>query len=62
MVHDRSAYGFIQGTMKDKMLIQARPLGKQLDREQLLIFAWNAEISAYNCAGLMASQWQKFNP
>jgi hypothetical protein len=62
MVHAQSAYGFIQRTMKDKMVIQSRPLGERLDRERLMIFAWNAGIRAYNCAGLIASQWQMFNP
>ena len=58
----RSAYGFIQLTMKDKMLIQSRPLRKRLDGEQLLTFAWNAGMREYSCAGVMASQWQMFNP
>ena len=62
MVHARSTYGFIKLTMKDKMLIQSRPLGKRLDRERLLIFAWDAGIRAYNCADLIASQRQMFNP
>jgi hypothetical protein len=48
--------------MKDFMLIQSRPLGERLDRERLMIFAWNAGIRAYNCADLIVSQWQMFNP
>lgn len=62
MVHAQSAYGFIQRTMKDKMPIQSPSFGERLDLERLLIFAWNAGISAYNCAGRIASQWQMFNP
>jgi hypothetical protein len=62
MVHDRSAYGFIKRTMKDKILIQSRPLGKRLDPERLLIFARNAGIRSYNCSDLIASQRQMFNP
>ena len=62
MVDAQSANGFIQRTMKDKMSIQSPSLGERLDREQLLIFVWNAGISAYNCAGLIASQLQMFNP
>ena len=48
--------------MKDKILIQSRPLRERLDRERLLTFAWNAAIREYNFAGLMVSQWQMFNP
>jgi hypothetical protein len=58
----RSTYGFIQRTMEDKILIQSRPLRERLDRERLLTFAWNAAIREYNFSGLMASQWQMFNP
>jgi hypothetical protein len=58
----RSAYDFIQRTMKDKILIQSRPLRERPDRDRLLTLAWNAAIREYNCAGLMASQWQMFNP
>jgi hypothetical protein len=56
------AYGFIQQTMKDKILIQSRPLRERLYQKRLLIFAWNAGIREYSCGGLMASQWQMFNP
>ncbi len=62
MVHAQSAYGFIQRTMKDKMVIQSRPLGERLDRDRLLTFAWSAGIGEYNCAGFMAGQWQMFYP
>jgi hypothetical protein len=58
----QSAHGFIQRTMKDKILIQSRPLRERPDRERLLTFAWNAAIREYNCISLMASQWQMFNP
>ncbi len=58
----RSAYDFIQRTMKDKILIQSRPLRERLDRQRLLTLVWNAAIREYNCFGTMASQWQMFNP
>jgi hypothetical protein len=57
----RSAYGFIQRTMKDMILFKLRPLRERLDRQQLLALVWNAGIREYNCLGLMASQWQMFN-
>jgi hypothetical protein len=59
---DRSAYGFIQQTMKDMILFKLRPLRERLDRQRLLALVWNAGIIEYNCLGLMASQWQTFNP
>jgi len=58
----RSAYGFIQRTMKDMMLFELRPLRERLDRQRLLALVWNAGIREYNCLGFMASQWQMFNP
>jgi hypothetical protein len=58
----RSAYGFIQRTMKDMMLFELRPLRERLDRQRLLALVWNAGIREYNCLGFMASQWQTFNP
>jgi hypothetical protein len=58
----RSAYGFIQRTMKDMILFKLRLLRERLDRQQLLALVWNAGIREYNCLGLMASQWQMFNP
>jgi hypothetical protein len=48
--------------MKDIMLFQSRPLGERLDPQRQMIFAWNAGIRAYNCADLIVSQWQMFNP
>ena len=59
---DRSAYGFIQRTMKDMILFKLRPLRERLDRQRLLALVWNAGIREYNCLGFMASQWQTFNP
>ena len=53
----RSAYGFIQRTMKDMILFKLRLLRERLDRQQLLALVWNAGIREYNCLGLMASQW-----
>jgi hypothetical protein len=38
----RSVYDLVQRSMEDKILIQSRPLADLLDRERLLIFAWNA--------------------
>ena len=58
----RTAYGFIQRTMIDKILFKLRPLRERLDRQRLLTLVWNAGIREYNCSGLMASQWQMFNP
>ena len=59
----RSAYGFIQRTIIDKILFKLlRPLRERLDRQRLLTLVWNAGIREYNCPGLMASQWQMFNP
>jgi hypothetical protein len=62
MVHAPSPYGYFQSTMKVRTLTQARPLGKGLDPERLLIFAWNDGSRAYNPIGLIASQWQILNP
>jgi hypothetical protein len=58
----RSAYGYIQRTMIDKILFKLRPLPERLDRQRLLTLVWNAAIREYNCFGTMASQWQMFNP
>lgn len=61
MLQVSSARVFSWRTIKDRMLIQAIPSGKGPDREEPLIFACNAGIRAYNCSGLMASQWQMLN-
>jgi hypothetical protein len=62
MAHAQSAYCFNQRTMKDKMPIQSPSLMQGLDQERLLIFAWNAGISAYSCVGPIARKWQMLNP
>jgi hypothetical protein len=58
----RSVYDFIQRSIEDEILFQSRPFAVRLDRGRVLIFAWNAGIREYTGPGLMASQWQMFNP